>query len=89
MSKRHRRRGLESKHQPLATREEFALRLGRSFAVASLLIALSLFGGMAGYHYFEGLPWIDALPWMLTMAACPSPSLTVRTGPPFCNCCTS
>ena len=25
-----------------------------------LLISLSLIAGMAGYHYFESLPWVDA-----------------------------
>jgi len=28
---------------------------------AALLIALSLLIGVAGYHYMEELPWIDAL----------------------------
>jgi hypothetical protein len=28
--------------------------------VATLLVGLSLGVGMAGYHYFEGLAWIDA-----------------------------
>jgi hypothetical protein len=35
-------------------------RLGRNFALASLLIGVSLGGGMAGYRYFEGMAWIDA-----------------------------
>ena len=30
-------------------------------AWAALVIAVSLFIGVAGYHYFEHLPWIDAL----------------------------
>ena len=34
--------------------------MARSCAAAALLIALSLFGGMAGYRYFEGMEWIDA-----------------------------
>lgn len=31
-----------------------------SFGVATLLIALSLFGGMVGYRYCEKMSWIDA-----------------------------
>ncbi len=38
----------------------FLKRLGRSFAVVTGLIGLSLLGGMVGYRYFEGMPWIDA-----------------------------
>jgi len=38
----------------------FLRRLGTNLSAAMALIALSLFGGMAGYHCLEGLPWIDA-----------------------------
>ena len=34
--------------------------MARSFAVVSALIGVSLLAGMAGYHYLEDLPWIDA-----------------------------
>jgi hypothetical protein len=51
---------LESKRQPLLSRREFARRLAASFAVASALIAISLLVGMTGYHYLEGMAWIDA-----------------------------
>jgi hypothetical protein len=50
----------ESRHQPVLPRREFARRLARNFAAASLLIAVSLAGGMAGYHWLEGMAWIDA-----------------------------
>ncbi len=52
--------GFETRHQPLLSRAAFVRRLGRNFAAASLLIGLSLAGGMAGYHYLEGMEWIDA-----------------------------
>jgi hypothetical protein len=52
--------GYESKHQPLLARRQFFERVGRNFAFASLLIGVSLAGGMLGYHYFEGMEWIDA-----------------------------
>lgn len=58
--KKHRLLALESKHQPLLGKRAFGKRLGLSFAAATLLIGLSLWGGMAGYHYFEGMTWIDS-----------------------------
>jgi hypothetical protein len=50
----------EHKQQPLASRRLFAKRLAGSFALSLTLILLSLFGGMAGYHHFEAMSWIDA-----------------------------
>ena len=46
--------------EPLATRQVFAGRLLRSMVIGSLIVAAALFAGMAGYHVFEGLDWIDA-----------------------------
>ncbi len=46
--------------EPLATRQVFAGRLVRSIVIGSLIVAAALFGGMAGYHAFEGLSWIDS-----------------------------
>ncbi len=46
--------------EPLATRQEFAGRLARSVVIGALIVAAALFGGMAGYHVFEGLDWIDS-----------------------------
>lgn len=50
----------EHKRQPLASRRLFAKRLAGSFALSIGLILLSLLGGMAGYHHFEAMSWIDA-----------------------------
>ena len=44
----------------MLSKKDFAKRLLRNLLFAVLLIGLSLLGGMAGYHYLEGLPWIDA-----------------------------
>ena len=52
--------GFEQKHQPLLSRAAFGGRLFRCFAMASGLIAVSLFLGMLGYHLFEEMSWIDA-----------------------------
>ena len=45
--------------QPLPPRL-FALRMLRHAALAGLLLALSLWLGMAGYEHYEHLPWRDA-----------------------------
>ena len=58
--KRSRVLRFEHKRQPLASRQLFAKRLAGSFALSIALILLSLLGGMAGYHHFEAMPWIDA-----------------------------
>jgi peptidoglycan/LPS O-acetylase OafA/YrhL len=42
------------------SRQEFAKRMVKSLAIATSLIFLSLLAGMAGYHFLEDLPWIDA-----------------------------
>jgi len=46
--------------QPLLPRRLFVRRLAGSVLVGLALIALSLLVGMAGYHLFVGLSWIDA-----------------------------
>lgn len=51
---------MEQLDQPLAPRSVFAVRVVRSLALALTLIATSLAVGMAGYHHFETMSWIDA-----------------------------
>ena len=51
----------EHHKQPLASRKTFAQRLALNGLIGSLLLAFSLGFGMLGYHFLEGLPWIDAL----------------------------
>jgi hypothetical protein len=56
-----RRRGLfEHKTQRLLSRAEFMRRMARFAAAAGLVIVGSLAVGMAGYHAFEHLGWLDA-----------------------------
>jgi hypothetical protein len=50
----------EARHQPLLSRTAFFTRLARHFLASVLFVGVSLFGGMAGYRYFEGMSWIDA-----------------------------
>jgi hypothetical protein len=44
----------------LPPRRVFLARFALSAALGFLMIVISLSIGMAGYHYFENLPWIDA-----------------------------
>ncbi len=46
--------------EPLLSASHFLLRLGHSGMLALAPIALSLFAGMCGYRFLEGLEWIDA-----------------------------
>src|SRR6266542_655584 len=50
----------QKRRRPLPPRGAFFVRVARSGLVAFGLIAASLCVGMAGYHYSEGMPWIDA-----------------------------
>jgi hypothetical protein len=48
------------RRRPLASRWSFTGRLLARFGAVGLVIVPSLLAGMAGYHYFEGMAWIDA-----------------------------
>ena len=50
----------ESKVQPPLSRAHFLRRLANHIAAALLLLLGSIAIGMAGYHYLEQLPWLDA-----------------------------
>jgi hypothetical protein len=51
----------EHHKQPLLTPREFLLRELIYLFVAALIILGSLLLGVFGYHFLEGLPWVDAL----------------------------
>jgi hypothetical protein len=51
----------EHHKQPLAKRSVFAKRLALNGIVGLILLAFSLGMGMIGYHFLEGLSWIDSL----------------------------
>jgi hypothetical protein len=50
----------ENRRTPLLPRRAFFARLARSFGAGLAIVAVCLGVGMAGYHYFERLSWIDA-----------------------------
>lgn len=51
----------ENKHEPVATRNVFLLRVSFSLLISILVVALSLGLGAWGYHHFGKLAWIDSL----------------------------
>jgi hypothetical protein len=52
---------LERRHEPLLSRRAFAWRYVRWGTVAATILLVSLAVGICGYHYLEGIPWIDSL----------------------------
>jgi hypothetical protein len=53
-------RRLEARFRPLAPRDVYLRRVVLSLALGVVLIAISLAVGMAGYHGFEQISWLDA-----------------------------
>jgi hypothetical protein len=51
----------ESKHEKLAPVSVFAKRMVGAFGLSIGIIGGALFIGIAGYHWIDGLDWIDAL----------------------------
>jgi hypothetical protein len=51
----------ERRTEPLLSRPLFMRRFARWALVAAVVIAGSLLFGVCGYHFLEGLPWIDSL----------------------------
>jgi len=50
----------ERRHHPLAPQKHFLARIVRHGALASLLMIGSLLVGILGYHWLEGLSYVDA-----------------------------
>src|SRR2546422_8743234 len=50
----------EHRTSPLLPRKAFYQRVAWSFVLALVLAVFALGIGMAGYHFFESLPWLDA-----------------------------
>lgn len=50
----------EHRSAPLLHRKEFLLRFARTALAGTALVVVSLAAGMAGYHAFEDMSWVDA-----------------------------
>jgi hypothetical protein len=51
----------EHRREPLLPRKLFLLRLVRHFCIGIGIIAMALGMGVLGYHFTEGLGWLDSL----------------------------
>jgi hypothetical protein len=51
----------EHRKEPLASTRDFLRRMIRFAVLAAGIILVSLGIGIVGYHYLEGLSWIDSL----------------------------
>jgi hypothetical protein len=78
----------EHRHEPLVPRPVFAFRMLRHFAIATGVVSGSLAIGMAGYHFLEGLAWIDAFvnSAMLLGGMGPVNELHTDAGKAFAGC---
>lgn len=50
----------EHHKEPLISQLKFVMRLARHFGLLSILLSVSLFVGTLGYHFIEGMGWIEA-----------------------------
>jgi hypothetical protein len=51
----------ENHREPLISREAYLRRIGRNWGLALVVVLAALFLGVSGYHWIEGLPWVDAI----------------------------
>lgn len=51
----------ERRHDPLASTDVFVRRMVRFIALSVGIILISLGIGILGYHFTEGLSWLDSL----------------------------
>jgi hypothetical protein len=74
--------------QPLLPRKVYYQRLARHTGIGGVVIAGSLAFGMAGYHYFEQLPWVDAFVNAAMILSGMGPVATLQTegGKIFAGC---
>ena len=54
-------KNFEHRHDPLAKTSDFLKRMASFAALATAIILASLGIGILGYHFLEGLSWIDSL----------------------------
>lgn len=51
----------ERHQEPLISREVYLRRIARSGGVACAVVFAALFLGVSGYHWIEGIPWVDSI----------------------------
>lgn len=74
--------------KPLLPRKIFYRRVVRNAFFGAIFIAVSLSIGMAGYHHFEKMPWLDAFvnASMLLSGMGPVGTLQTDAGKMFAGC---
>ena len=78
----------EQRRKPLLPRRAFYARVARSVALAVAIVIVSLGIGMAGYHGFEGLSWLDAFLNAAMILSGMGPVATLQTaGGKLFACC--
>ncbi len=79
---------LEHRTDPLLSRRAFLNRLAKAAGVGLLLVAVCLGVGMAGYHGFEKLSWVDAFANAAMILSGMGPMATLQTngGKIFAGC---
>lgn len=50
----------EAQHEPILGRWAFVRRMAAFFVIAGLVVGPSLIVGAVGFHYLEGVAWINA-----------------------------
>jgi len=78
----------EHRTKPLLPRNVYYRRLARHAALGLAVIVVSLGIGMAGYHIFEKLPWVDAFVNAAMILSGMGPVATLQTdgGKIFAGC---
>ena len=51
----------EHHSKPLLSKKKYYNRLFRNFSWGAVIVAISLFVGMLGYHFTENLGWLDSM----------------------------
>jgi len=74
--------------KPLLPRKVYCRRIVRHAALGISVIVVSLGIGMAGYHFFEQLPWVDAFVNASMILSGMGPVATLQTdgGKIFAGC---
>jgi len=78
----------EHRTKPLLPRKVYYRRIARHAALGVAVIVVSLGIGMAGYHIFEKLPWVDAFVNAAMILSGMGPVATLQTsgGKIFAGC---
>ena len=78
----------EHRSSPLLPRQAFYRRVAICFLLSQALVAVALGLGMAGYHFFENLGWVDSFVNAAMILSGMGPVATLQTdaGKIFAGC---